>query len=44
MSEKSKMRRAQREEQQEKQAKAVIKWIFIALIAIAVIYAVATAL
>ena len=38
MSERSKRRRALREARQEKQAKTVIKWIFFALIILAVIF------
>lgn len=38
MSEKSKMRRAQREAKQQKQAKRVINWIFGALIVLALIF------
>lgn len=38
MSERSKLHRAQREANQEKQAKKVIKWIFGALIVLAIIF------
>ncbi|MCH3981890.1 MAG: hypothetical protein LKE41_08290 [Prevotella sp.] len=38
MSERSKIRRAQRDAKQEKQAKKVINWIFAALIILALIF------
>lgn len=38
MSQKSKVRHAQREAQQEKQAKKVINWIFAALVVLAVVF------
>ena len=40
MSQKNKMRKAKKEEMQEKQGKDVVIWIFIALILLAVIYAI----
>ena len=42
MSERSKIRRKEREEKQEKQANHVINWIFGVLIALAVIFAIGT--
>jgi flagellar basal body-associated protein FliL len=40
MSDNGKLRRAQRAAKQEKQAKGIIKWIFIALIILAVAFAI----
>lgn len=39
MSQKSKMSRARREAKQEEEGKNVVKWIFIGLIVLAIIYA-----
>ena len=39
MSEKSKINRARREAKQEEEGKNVVKWIFIGLIVLAIIYA-----
>ncbi len=44
MSQKSKIRHAQREANQEKQAKRVITWIFVALIVLAVVFLIAASL
>lgn len=44
MSQKNKMRQAQREANQEKQAKKVITWIFVALIILALVFLVAASL
>lgn len=38
MSEKSKMKRASREEKQKKQGENIVKWIFIALVVLAIIF------
>lgn len=38
MSQKSKMNRARREAKQEEEGKNVVKWIFIGLIVLAIIY------
>ena len=40
MSQKSKINRARREAKQEEEGKNIVKWIFISLIVLAVIYAV----
>lgn len=44
MSQKSKIRHAQREANQEKQAKRVVTWIFVALIVLAVVFLIAASL
>lgn len=44
MSQKNKMRQARREANQEKQAKKVITWIFVALILLALVFLVAASL
>ena len=44
MSQKSKTRHAQREANQEKQAKRVVTWIFVALIVLAVVFLIAASL
>lgn len=44
MSQKSKIRHAQRETQQEKQAKKVVAWIFAALIVLAVLFLIIAAM
>ena len=44
MSQKNKMRQARREANQEKQAKKVITWIFVALIILALVFLVAASL
>ena len=44
MSQKNKMRQARREANQEKQAKKVITWIFVALTILALVFLVAASL
>lgn len=44
MSEKSKIRRAQREEKEKQQAQKVVNWIFFSLIVLAVIFGLAIAM
>ena len=44
MSEKSKINRARREAKQEEEGKKVVKWIFVALIALALLFMIFTSI